>query len=47
NEPEIVDDKETFTLETETNYANPDSRSEVTMAAMIQDLNEEQPNTSF
>ncbi|CAG8797104.1 22928_t:CDS:1, partial [Gigaspora rosea] len=42
NEPEIVDDEETFTLEPETNNADSDSRSEVTMAAMIQDLNEEQ-----
>ena len=45
NEPEIVNDEVTFTLEpvnlTETNNADPDSKSEVTMAAMMKDLNEE------
>ncbi|CAG8622456.1 25373_t:CDS:1, partial [Gigaspora rosea] len=51
NESEIVNDEETFTLEpvnpTEINDADPDSRSEITMAAMMNDLNEEQPNTPF
>ncbi|CAG8741727.1 9235_t:CDS:2, partial [Gigaspora rosea] len=44
-------DEVTFTLEpvnpTETNNADPDSKSEVTMAAMMKDLNEEQPNIFF
>ncbi|CAG8804458.1 8381_t:CDS:1, partial [Gigaspora rosea] len=47
NEPEIVEDEETFTLEPETNHADPDSRSEVTIAAMIQNLNKEQSSTPF
>ncbi|CAG8824893.1 14899_t:CDS:1, partial [Gigaspora rosea] len=32
---------------TDTNNTDPDSRSEVTMAAMMKDLNKEQPNTPF
>ncbi|CAG8796480.1 903_t:CDS:1, partial [Gigaspora rosea] len=43
----IFNDTKTFTLEPETNNADPDSRSKVTMAAKIQDLNEKQPNTPF
>ncbi|CAG8793166.1 4979_t:CDS:1, partial [Gigaspora rosea] len=44
-EPEI--DEETFTLEPETSNVDPDSRPKVTLAAMIQDLNEEQSSTPF
>ncbi|CAG8703454.1 11424_t:CDS:2, partial [Gigaspora rosea] len=39
------DDEETFTLEPETNNANPDPKPEEKVAAMIQDLNEERPST--
>jgi hypothetical protein len=51
DEPEIDHDEVTFTLEpsnpTEVNNADPELTSKDTVAAMIQDLNEEQLSTPF
>ncbi|CAG8807327.1 8229_t:CDS:1, partial [Gigaspora rosea] len=47
NEPEIFNDEETFILEPEINYADPDSRAKVIIATIIQNLNEKKSSTPF